>query len=94
MKDRRNILERLTDGMDLSGEPLPGQPIVEIAADRRVLIENHFGVTQYSRDRICVKVKFGQVAVCGCGLELTRMTKEQLIISGRIDAVTLMRRGK
>ena len=80
-------------GADLSAEPLPGQPIVEIAGDRRVLIENHFGVKEYSREKIGVKVKYGLVCVCGCNLELIRMTKEQLIISGRIDAVTLIRRG-
>ena len=87
------ILQRLADGADLSAEPLPGQPIVEIADDRRVLIENHFGVKEYSREKIGVKVKYGLVCVCGCNLELIRMTKEQLIISGRIDAVTLIRRG-
>ena len=30
------ILQRLADGADLSAEPLPGQPIVEIAGDRLV----------------------------------------------------------
>lgn len=39
----RMILQRLADGADLSAEPLPGAAIVEIAGDRRVLIENHFG---------------------------------------------------
>ena len=87
------FLQRLADGADLTTEPLPGQPIVEIAGDRRVLIENHFGVKEYSRERISVKVKYGLVSVCGCGLELMRMTKEQLIICGRIDGVTLQRRG-
>lgn len=94
MKKGRSFLERLADGADLGAEPLPGQPIVEIAGDRRVLIENHFGVKEYSRERIGVKVNYGQVTVCGCGLELTRMTREQLVISGRIDCVTLQRRGK
>lgn len=94
MKERRNILQRLADEADLSGEPLPGQPIVEIAGDHRVLIENHFGVKEYSRERIGVKVKYGVITVCGCGLELIRMTKEQLVISGRIDAVSLQRREK
>lgn len=87
------FLQRLADGADLAMEPLPGQPIVEIAGDRRVLIENHIGVKEYSRERIGVKVKYGEVFVCGCGLELIRMTKEQLVISGRIDAVTIQRRG-
>lgn len=85
-------MERLAEGMDLPGEPLPGQPLVELAGDRRLLIEHHRGVTQYSQEEICVKVSYGHVQVRGCGLELSRMTREQLVISGRIDCVTLLRR--
>ena len=86
-------MERLADGMDLMGEPLPGQPLVELAGDRRVLIEYHKGVVQYSRERICVRVNYGTVCVCGAGLELSRMTAEQLVISGRIDQIGLSRKG-
>ena len=88
----RFFLERLTENSDLMTEQLPGQPIVELAGDRRVLIENHFGVKAYGREQIIVKVKYGYVCVCGCGLELLRMTREQLVICGRIDGVTLQRR--
>lgn len=88
----RFLLDRLTEEADLTGEPLPGQPIVEIAGDNRVLIENHFGVKEYGTQRITVKVKYGCVCVSGCGLELQRMTKEQLVIKGRIDCVTVQRR--
>ena len=93
MKDGKSWMERLADSADLSGEPLPLQPLVELAGDRRVLIENHRGVVQYSREKICVKVRYGTVAVTGCGLELSRMTREQLVISGRIDGICLIRRG-
>lgn len=92
MRQKRDWLQRLTEGADLPGEASPALPLVELAGDRRVLIEHHRGVTQYGTDRICVNVKFGQVAVCGCGLELARMTREQLVICGRIDSVTLLRR--
>ncbi len=92
MKQERRWLERLADGADLPGEPLPGQPLVELAGDRRVLIEHHRGVTQYSRDMICVKVRYGIVRVNGCGLELSRMSREQLVISGRIDCISVVRR--
>ena len=91
---KMNWMQKLADGADLSGEPLPGVPIVEIAGECRVLIERHGGVTEYSRERISVKVRYGTVSVCGCGLELTRMTREQLVISGRIDCVQLQRRGR
>lgn len=86
-------MEWLADGMDLVGEPLPGQPLVELAGDRRVLIEYHKGVVQYSGERICVRVCYGTVCVCGAGLELCRMTGDQLVISGRIDQITVSRKG-
>ena len=89
----RYFFEQLADNADLSTEPLPGQPIVELVGEHRVLIENHFGVKGYSREKIIIKVKYGTVCICGCGLELIRMTKEQLLIRGRIDAITLQRRG-
>ncbi len=88
----RQLLRRLTEGIDLPGESLPGQPLVELAGDQRVLIENHMGVTEYGADQIRVQVRYGQIRVCGEGMELARMTKEQLVIAGRIDSVTLIRR--
>ena len=87
------IWDRIAQSTELPGEALPGQSILEVLGDSRVLIEHHRGVQEYSRERIAVKLKFGRVCVCGCGLELTHMTKEQLVIRGRIDAVTLHRRG-
>lgn len=89
----RFFWERLAEESELAMEPLPGQPIVELAGERRVLIENHCGVKAYGRERILVKVKYGCVCVCGTGLELIHMTREQLVIRGRIDGVTLQRRG-
>lgn len=94
MKNGRGILDHFSDNMDLPGESFSGQPIVEVLGERQVLIENHLGVMEYSRERIGVNVKYGQIIVCGCGLELRRMSFEQLVISGRIDAVSLIRRSK
>ena len=37
---------------------------------------------------------FGRVLVCGENLELARMTQRQLVITGRVEGVTLMRRGR
>ena len=81
------------DRLDLPEEPIPVQPLVEIAGQGRVLIEHHCGVTEYRREAICVKVKFGHIRVEGRGLELSRMTRQQLIICGCIDSVRLERRG-
>ena len=94
MKQPRNLLERAVLAADLPAEPLPGLPLVEIAGTRRVLIEKHCGVTEYGCREIRVKVSYGQICICGTRLELARMTRDQLVITGNIDAVSLNRRGK
>ena len=90
----KHIMERIAMTADLPDEPIPSVPLVEIAGDRRVLIEHHCGVTQYGRCRISVRVKYGSVVVIGTQLELTRMTLEQLIITGKIECVQLERGGR
>ena len=85
----RNLLRR----MDLQEEPIPGLPIIEIAGNKRVLIEHHCGVTQYGCNCIWVNVKNGCICVEGSNLELAKMTANMLIISGCIQCVRLERRG-
>ena len=94
MKGKGDWMQRLVQSLDLPSEPIPGMPLVEIAGDRRVLVENHEGVCQYGSDQICIRVKYGIVSIRGRGLELSRMSKELLIISGRIDGIMLNRRCK
>ena len=94
MEQRKHIWDRIAVAADLSCEPAPKQPLVEIAGERRVLIENHYGVTGYGSQEICVKVRFGHIIVCGNGLELVRMTKEQLVVMGNIDCVRFCKGGK
>ncbi len=85
-------MERLAMAADLTDEPIPGQPLVELAGNCRVLIEHHRGVTEYGRNQISIRVKYGCVTVLGQNLELTKMTKEQLVITGCIECVRLERR--
>ena len=85
--------DQLAQSADMNGECLPGQSLLELLGDNRVLIEHHRGVQEYSRERIGIKMRYGQIAVCGCGLEMIQMTRDQLVIRGQIDRITLHRRG-
>ena len=91
MKSRNQWIQRSADRADLHGEILPGQSVVEILGDCRVLIERHRGVREYSREQIRVSLQFGCVCVRGWNLELSYMTRQQLVITGKIDGVFLQR---
>lgn len=85
-------MERLADRADLPGEALPGQSLVELLGERRVLVEHHGGVTEYGQEKIQVKMRYGYLCICGHCLELARMNADQLIISGQIDSIHIIRR--
>lgn len=85
-------LRRMADETGIIQEGIPGVPVVELLGDRQVLVENHRGVSEYSAHKIGVKVKYGVVAICGCDLELKQVAKDQLVISGRVDCVSVLRR--
>ena len=87
------FLDRWIRNTELPGEVLPGQSVLELIGENRVLIEGHRGVIHYSREQIGVKMRFGALMVCGCGLELHHMTRDQLVIRGRIDGISVQRRG-
>lgn len=87
-----NWAQRLTEGMDLQGETMPGMTVAELAGDRRLLIEGHHGVTEYCRERVTVKVHDGWLCVTGCGLELRQMSRQQLVICGCIDSIQIRRK--
>lgn len=69
-------------------------PLVEIAGERRVLIEHHQGVCSYTEEQIRIRVRYGEVHVYGGKLCVARMTREQLVICGMIDRVDLIRTGE
>ena len=93
MEKEHSLWQKLARQTDIHSQPLPGIPLVELAGERRVLIENHQGVLEYTSRRIGVRVKFGSVVILGDCLELCHMTRQKLVIYGTIQSVTLERRG-
>lgn len=91
MKSRADIMNHITLGADLPGETLPRIPLVEIAGESRVLVENHQGVIAYGCDEIKIKVSFGLICIGGAGLRLARMSGHQLVVVGKINCVSMQR---
>ena len=87
MRNHENKAAKLPLRLDLSAEILPAQTLVEIFGTDRVVIENHKGIVQYDNCQICVKKQKGFITVIGKGLNIARMSKEQLVIIGCIERV-------
>ena len=86
------IWNRILGSTELSEESIIKRPIIEIAGYKRILIENHCGVAAYSTERIIVKMGYGHVHFCGCHLTIMQMSREQLVICGTLNCVSIQRR--
>ena len=77
---------------DTSG--LPGKPktLLEVLGKNRLIIEHHRGISCYAPEEIWVKTTFGQLQIRGADLRLCCMSRQQLCILGRIDALELIGR--
>lgn len=93
MMGRRRLLESVLTAADLDTELQPRLPVVEIAGNQRVLIENHRSVISYTTQDVLIKVNYGSICVRGRMLRLAKLGKEQLVITGQIDCVTLCKEG-
>ncbi len=91
MKRQRPWTDKLLQTTELFGETPPLLPVLELCGDQRVLIENHFGISEYSLERICVEVRFGQLTIIGCDLRVRKMQGEVLVIVGTIEQIVIKR---
>lgn len=89
---RKELLHKFIGNFDAVGDLTPGIPLLELVGCRQILIENHQGITEYSRERIQICVSYGQLCICGTCLELRQMGKFQLVICGNIDSIHIGRR--
>lgn len=77
---------------DQLSQQLPGVPVLELAGDRRILIENYIRVLEYGADCIGICVRYGTVCIHGSCLKIARMTRANLVIVGSIDSICLKRK--
>ena len=91
MGQGKRLMDVIATGVDLPTEAPLRMPLIELAGYRRILIENHKGVVQYSETCIQIKVCYGRICVQGNGLSLTHMTRSQLVITGCVDSIGISR---
>ena len=66
------------------------QPLIELTGNSRILIEHHQGIMRYEQDVIEIKMRYGTVRVDGINLELVQISRQQLVITGKIVAISLL----
>ncbi len=82
---------RLTEMLDIPGEPALGVARVTVTGGHKVHIENHRGLLEYEADRITVNTMDVPVRIRGRGLEIAAMSDLELAVTGKVDGVEFVR---
>ena len=73
----------------LAEDLVGGQSRIELTGGRRLLIEDHRGILEYTETLLRVALRRGQVRITGDDLRLTALTLRELAVSGTIRAIEL-----
>ena len=89
-KEKITLLDRWRQLVRTSVPVFDGGPRLDLQGNRRLVIESHRGMVEYSDTCMQVAVRGGRVRVTGAGLELLVMNREELVIGGTVAAVELL----
>ena len=78
---------KMTEFLDIPKEIGSNQPKITAAGFNEILIENYRGILEYESYLIRISTHIGTIGVNGIDLELTKMTTDDVLITGRVDSV-------
>lgn len=88
-ENRKGLLEKTAEVLDLPGDVVAGLPHIEITGSHELRMENHKGILAYGSEEIHISGGRMVIKVRGRGLELRAMNAGQLLITGTIQGVDL-----
>ena len=84
---KKGLREKFTEALELPKELILNIPKLTIVGNKDMMIENYKGVIEYSSTRIRVNTGSGAIKITGEGLLFKEITSEDIIISGKIQAI-------
>ncbi|MCC8159985.1 MAG: sporulation protein YqfC [Oscillospiraceae bacterium] len=84
---KKRISEAAADAWGVPKDVIMNIPRFTISGDREIYIENHKGLLGYTDKEIRVLTGMGTVKICGKNLSIDRIRLEDILISGKFDAV-------
>lgn len=88
-ENRRGLLEKTAEALDLPGEIVAGLPHIELTGSHELRMENHKGILAYGSEEIHISGGKLIVKVRGKNLELRAMNAGHLLVTGTIQGLDL-----
>ena len=89
MRKSRKTKERINRLIEMPREIIYTEPRLTIQGFKELLIENFKGILEYEEFFIRINTSIGTININGFNLNLTQITDEDIMITGKIDSIEL-----
>lgn len=91
-KKNKNAYEMNTviDTLELPKDIFWGLPLLSMEGNRSLCITNHRGIVRYSREKIVIATRNGNIEIAGSELLIPKFTKDIIEIRGYLEGVTFL----
>lgn len=81
--------QRLMTTFNLPPEVMLNLPLIMVVGGRSMILENHRGILEYSRERIRIRLIKGELTLSGRNMVIQSISDEELQIKGEITGMTM-----
>lgn len=90
-KKPKQIKEKISEFLELPKDILLDLPRITLIGNMQLIIENHKGVIEYSKEKVRINSKSGIIRIVGQHLVIKTIITEEVIIIGNIDQVEFLK---
>lgn len=87
-KDYEKFIEHASESLSIPKDVIAGQPVINLTGNHCIRVCNYRSVAEYTTE--CVKLSIGKksMVICGTGLLIESLRKEEIIIVGNISTIS------
>lgn len=87
MSKFNNFRSKLADGLEIPNDALSDNFDLRMHGNKKVIIENHLGLTIYENDKVGIKTVKNNILVKGSKFKIEEINDYKVIIKGDIDEI-------
>lgn len=84
---KKGKMQRLAGLLELPQDIFLDLPRLTLLGNIQMLIENHKGIVEYTPLLVRIRLKQGELIICGSDLVLSHLQAEQILVEGTVSEI-------
>ena len=87
-----NLRSKLADDLEIPNNALTDNFDLRMHGNKKVIIENHLGITVYENDEVGIKTVENNILIKGSKFKIEEINNFNVIIKGNIDEILFLKK--